>query len=264
LDLDLYSNLLDHQLPTVSIIICTYQRPNSLSRLLDQIASQAHTVFSEIEVSIVNDGSHKTSHYPNSYDRYPFKVTYLARGRHVDGLPRVYSSKNIAVQNSTNDILWFLDDDLIIDDHTLFILRLYQMAYASKGVVLRAHEANPQDPVHFQAPFFFTPQDWSWDKLRVYPSFAGLSMHRQIWDDLGGLDEDYDLAMGFCDLDAGIRLWQLGYNIVQVDGISVWIDDSETGSHRDKFVHLGDQEHRNGEVIFKGKWSSEEVAKWPL
>ena len=147
-----------------------------------------------------------------------------------------------------------LPDCLFMLSHTLIILR-----YAHLGLpesVLRPHEANPQDPVHYQAPFPIIAQDWTWDKLRVYPSFAGLSLPRGIWDDVGGLDEDYDGAMGFCDLDLGLRLWKKGYNVTQVDGLTVFIDDSETGSHRDRYIHLGDLQHRNG-MLFKKKWPDE-------
>lgn len=260
--MQLFSDLTHLSLPTVSICICTYMRPNSLTRLLDILASQAHTNFAEIEVSIVNDGSHETGSYPNDFSRYPFKVIYTPRDRHPEDRPRVYSCKNMAIEQSNNEIVWLLDDDLIVDDHTLFIHRLYQMRFSDDGVILRAHEANARDPDPYQAPWPFTPQDWRMDKLRSWFSFAGASFHRDIWRDVGPIDEDFDGAMGFADLDWGIRAWRMGYNVTQADGFCVFIDDSETGSHRDKFLHYEGVEHRNGEKVFRSKYPPEELKHW--
>ncbi len=256
------SDLTGLRLPKVSIVICTYKRPKSLERLLHNLNDQKHTDFQDVEVVIVNDGSHHLGYEPLNFGDFNFDINYLNRPRRPDDLPTLYSSKNMGVAASNNEIIWLLDDDLIVDDHTLFILRQYFMLRPDDHIVLRAHEANESDPVHYQAPFSFSPQDWTWDKMRVWPSFAGLSLSREDWDLVDGIDEEYDRAMGFADLDLGLRLYNAGCNVTQVDGISVFIEDSETGSHRGYFLHLDGREHRNGN-LFMDKWP-DEYAKYGI
>ncbi len=280
------SDLSDCHLPTVSVVICTYQRPKSLARLLQLLAEQKHTDFNDLEVIIVNDGSHDQGYEedyngmefskslifpdghperladPTDITKIQYQVTYIKRDRHPENRPQVYSSKNIGVDAARNEIIWLLDDDLIVDDHTFQCLRQYHMAWRYDRVVVRPHEANVGDPVHYQAPADIVSQDWTWDKLRVYPSFAGMSLAKTLWNEVGGLDEDYDLAMGFADLDLGIRLYETGANIVQVGGVVVFVEDSETGSHRNHFIHYDGVEHRNGEQVLKSKWPESEWSKW--
>lgn len=255
---------LEGALPTVSIVICTHKRPTSLVRLIGCLEEQKHTDFAEIELIVINDGSHDRLYEQINWERLPFFSTlYVPMARRTDDRPQLYKCKNIAVNEAKNEIVWLLDDDLIIDDHTLFIHRLYHHLLPNCRLVVRPHDANPQDSVHYQAPFPFVPQNWSWDKIRNYPSFAGISLAKSLWNEVGGLDEDYDGAMGFADLDLGMRLWQVGANITQVDGCTIFIDDRETGSHRDRYVHWGDRQHRNGN-LFMEKWGEEESAKYGI
>jgi GT2 family glycosyltransferase len=120
--------------------------------------------------------------------------------------------------------------------------------------VIVPHYANEGEPHHFQAPFQFIDQPDDWNKLKVYPSFAGMSLSKKNYFKVNGIDEDFDYAMGFADLDFGIRLWQAGCNVMLVDGITCFIDDKESGgSLREQFVHTLGQRHRNGQLL-KEKW----------
>ena len=159
-----------------------------------------------------------------------------------------------------NEIVWLLDDDLIIDDHTLFIHRSYHFALKDARPVLRPHESNVAEPQYFQMPFEICAQPADWDKLRVWLSFAGASCRREDWQGVGGIDLRYGDAMGFADLDLGIRLWQSGCQVMQIDGICVHVDDRETGSHRNRFIHTK-REHHNGK-LFMEKWGLDEAAKY--
>jgi glycosyltransferase involved in cell wall biosynthesis len=233
-------------MPTVGIVICTYKRPQSLKRVLDNLAEQKHTDFEHIDVCVVNDGSHDEEYEAIDFGAYPFSVSYLARARHPENRPQVYSSKNIGVENVTGDVLWLVDDDLVFDDHTLFILRLYHMLLADARPVIVPHYADKDEPWHYQNPFPFQPQPPTWDKLQTWVSFAGTSVRREDWARVGGVDLDYDGAMGFADLDLGIRLWKDGCCVIQADGLCCHIDDKESGgSHRDRFLY----NHRNGKLF---------------
>lgn len=254
---------LEGPMPSVSAVICTHKRPNSLIRLLSCLEEQKHIDFDWLEVIIVNDGSHDQRYEQINFSRLPFNSHYIAVDRRPDDRPQVYKCKNFGVSKAKHDVVWLLDDDLIVDDHTLFIHQLYHHLLPNSKMVVRPHDANPQEPFHYQAEFPFVPQDWTWDKIRNYPSFAGISLAKSLWDEVGGVDEDYDGAMGFADLDLGMRLWKVGANITQVDGCTIFIDDRETGSHRDRYVHWGDKQHRNGN-LFMEKWGLDEAAKYGI
>jgi len=258
---DLLVDLDGLQLPKVSVVITTYNRPASLQRLIDLLKQQKHTDFSDLEVIIMNDGSDKVAEY-EAIDYGELDTTYIYSDRRVDNLPNVYHLKNNGITLSLNEVIWLLDDDLVIDDHTLFIMRSYHALLEYARPVLCPHLANPQEPYHFQNPFSINVQPLDWDKLRVWSSFAGMSFWKDDWKACGGIDEIYNDAMGFADLDFGIKLWKVGCQVMMVDGMTVFIDDRETGSHRDRFIHTM-REHHNGN-LFMEKWGLEEAAKYGI
>lgn len=252
-------DLPDLELPKVSVIITTYERPHSLQRLIDLLAQQKHTDKNDFEIIVMNDGSDKDYDGLNYDD---LNVNYQYHPRREDGLPNVYGLKNKAAMLAENELLWLLDDDLVIDDHTMFIMRSYHALLKGVRPVLCPHTANPQEPYHFQAPFSIITQPADWDKVRVWTSFAGISMAKVDWLAVDGIDEIYCNAMGFADLDLGVKLWKSGCQVMLVDGITVFVDDRETGSHRDRFIHTV-REHHNGN-LFMEKWGFEEAAKYGI
>ena len=258
-EVETFVDLSDLQLPKVSIVISTYNRPVSLSRLLNCIADQKHTNFDDIEVLVANDGSDKPE-YEDLLIQYKFEFHYNYFPRREDGLPNLYHLKNEMVARAKNPVIWLLDDDLVIDDHTLFILRSHHAMLEYARPVLCAHTANVAEPQYYQMPFGIDAQPEDWDKLRVWSSFAGMSLWKRDWARVGGIDEIYFNAMGFADLDLGIELWKSGCQVMMIDGICVYVDDRETGSHRDRYIHTY-REHHNGN-LFMEKWGLDEAAKY--
>jgi hypothetical protein len=105
-----------------------------------------------------------------------------------------------------------------------------------------------------------------WDKLRTWVSFAGLSFWRRDFEAVKGIDADrYDGSMGFCDLDLGLMMHNDGCQVCLVDGVTCFIDDSETGSHRHGILQRQHQTdpHRNAR-LFVEKWGAEEAAKYGI
>lgn len=249
-------NIFSMSLPTVTVSILTYRRPTSFVATLRCLARQSHTEWRDVNVSVVNDGSHDDS-YANLIDSqsWPFELSYLARERDPEDRPRPYSSRNISVADSSADVLWLLDDDLRFDDHTLFILRLYHMLLADERPVLVPHLADQNEPWHYQNPFPFCPPFENEDRVRPWVCSAGLSLRREDWNRVSGLDTVYDLSMGFADMDLGIRLHKDGCKVCLVDGVTVFIDDGGK-SWRTEFLDRfcpKYSEHPNG-VIFNERW----------
>lgn len=265
----MYRTNLDHlRMPTVGIVINTYKRPESLLRVLQCLVDQSHTDFRDINVVAVNDGSHECGYDDEKLknERYPFEFTYYSRERAEDDTPRLYSLKNFGVRATTGEVVWLLDDDLVFDEHTLFILRKYHMFLATAKPVLVPHYADKREPHHYQNPFSFMPQPMDWDKMRAWTSFAGLSMRRDDFETVGGVDERYDGSMGFADLDLGMMLYHDGCQVCLVDAITCFIDDGESdGSHRDQIIRrqLATDPHRNAR-LFVEKWGKEESEKYGI
>jgi len=255
-------------MPTVGVVINTYKRPESLLRVLQCLADQAHTDFRDIDVVAVNDGSHECGYDEEKLknDIWPFEFTYFSKERAEDDSPRLYSLKNFGVRTTTGEVIWLLDDDLIFDEHTLFILRLYHMFLASARPVIVPHYADVAEPHHYQNPFSFMPQPSDWDKMRTWVSFAGLSMRREDFEGVGGVDEQrYDGSMGFADLDLGLMLYHASCQVCLVDGITCFIDDEESGSHRTRILHsqMSSTPHLNAKR-FVEKWGKEESAEYGI
>lgn len=248
-------------LPKVTIVINTYNRPRSLGILLKHLSEQAHTNWADVEIVVVNDGSHNEA-YQAVIERHSNQCSlkYHNIQRREDDRPQLYTLKNFGVDQSTfKEVVWLLDDDLMFDDHTLFVMRLYHMFLADSRPVVYPHYADAREPHHYQAPFDFQPQPVDWDKTRHWPAFAGMSIRYEDWQAVGGVDEIFDTAMGFADLELGIRLWQDGCQIILADGMCCFIDDRETGSHRDRFLF----DHRNGK-LFMEKVGLEMAAKYGI
>ena len=63
------------QIPGISIALSTYNRPQSLVKLLESIAEQKFVKFEMIDVSIVDDGTSEDKRAILKED-YPFKLNY--------------------------------------------------------------------------------------------------------------------------------------------------------------------------------------------
>lgn len=242
-------NLSHLSYPPVSVVINTYNRPASLGRLLVCLSKQLHTDFRDLEVVIVNDGS-DTPGYPTEFNNLPFEVQYHDLDRHPEGKPLLYSRKNFGIMRAKHEAIWLLDDDLYFDEHSLLLLRVHMMFLKEARPLIIPHYADNGEPIHYQNPFPFQPQPIDWDKTAAWPSFAGMAFFKRDWELVGGIDTRYDGAMGFADLDFGLMMWLEGCQVMHLDGPTCFIDDGETGSHRNRFL----EDHRNGKMF---------IEKWP-
>jgi len=221
----------DWPLPTLSVVVATYNRPNSLKRLLYNIADQHFLKFEDVDVCVVDDGSEPPAGERINWDVFPFSVEYVYRARHPEGWPRVYSARNIGVDRTKGEVILFLDDDLVFHPHTLWLMQFYHSMWPD--IALVPHMADPAGQEYYTCPFpIRRGGEAGW------VTSAGLSVGRKWKDVIGSFfDEDYDGSMGFCDRDLGIRLEKAGVDIVLANAIPMFIDDSESqGSWRDYFV----------------------------
>jgi glycosyltransferase involved in cell wall biosynthesis len=95
--------------PTLSVIVPTYNRSASLSRLLNCLDMQSYPVM-YWEVIVVDDGSNDPG-YSKAYDgKYQYKLVRVKQNHQGAVVAR-----NAGAQHSQADIMVFLDDDVVVE-----------------------------------------------------------------------------------------------------------------------------------------------------
>ena len=96
-------------MPTVSLIICTYQRPESVRRLLDSIKDQSALPDEIIVVDASLDG--ETESVIKKVTRPVLdRLIYIHTGENDRGLTR---QRNVGTKKASGEIIAFLDDDTV-------------------------------------------------------------------------------------------------------------------------------------------------------
>src|SRR5215216_6112184 len=95
-------------LPTVSVIIPTFNRKDLLRETLNSLAQQTNPS-DFFEVIIVDDGSTDGTR-AIAAEAYPFTLRYFRQSNQGDA-----AARNLGAQQSQADILVFLDDDIVVE-----------------------------------------------------------------------------------------------------------------------------------------------------
>lgn len=108
--------------PFVSVIIPTYNRPESLARTLQSLGGQ--TVYpNDFEVVVVDDGSRQP--YAEVVEQsWPFDLQYHRQDNQGEIIAR-----NLGVSLSRGEFLVFLDDDILVEPAYLESLLAEHLAY---------------------------------------------------------------------------------------------------------------------------------------
>jgi glycosyltransferase involved in cell wall biosynthesis len=101
--------------PTVSVIIPTYNRKDSLLRTLDSLKQQTFST-DQLEVIVVDDGS-KDDTQTIASQHYPFTFRYVRQKNQG-----ATAARNYGATISQAEILVFIDDDVVISPPTLAAL----------------------------------------------------------------------------------------------------------------------------------------------
>lgn len=99
-------------LPTISVIIPTYNRKDSLLRSLHSLKQQAFPM-DRLEVMVVDDGSTDDTHTIASL-QFPFTFRLLKQQNQG-----ATAARNYGAMNSQSEILVFIDDDITVSPQTL-------------------------------------------------------------------------------------------------------------------------------------------------
>lgn len=187
---------------SVSVVMPTYQRRDAVSNALRALCSVDYA--GAVEIIVVIDGSTDATAEALAAIECPFPVRIVEQGN-----SGAASARNHGAALAKNDVLLFLDDDMIADPRLLEEhARLHQ---AGADAVIG------NTPVHPDSPAGFLPESVArWiastnvkSPLSPFDVFSGqLSVRRSVFDEIGGFDTAFTSAPAFGneDADIGVRL----------------------------------------------------------
>ena len=205
----------------ISVVICTYNRAESLQHTLDALRYQTYHDF---EVVVVNGPS--TDRTDDVLDRWRNNVKVVS-----NPLANLSVSRNLGIRASAGELVAFIDDDAIpefdwlddiagafgdaevagvgglVFDHTGVDFQFRFSASSRLGEPLLSDEA-PFDSLCVPGAFWF-------------PHLQGTNaaFRRAVLDDVGGFDETFDYYLDETDLCA--RIVDAGYVLRQLDDAHV-------------------------------------------
>lgn len=250
----------DWIVPRIAVVIATYNRPKTLFRLLDNLDSQVRIHLGrDVSVCVVDDGSDIDS--TNLFPSFKFEFVYLYRPRSPNGLPKVYSSRNIAASCAKGDFILQLDDDVIFHERTLSELQnmaaIFEWFSLEHWVWIPRLSNNGDKCPHDNADYDYGP-DGLWYDGKVEwrkgdwngAHSCGMFMPRRTWDSVSGYDESFDGSMGWADQDLARRIYEK-IGMVLYAPYFMHVADEETGSWREQMIA---RSGRDNSVIIDRKW----------
>jgi len=170
-------------MPQISILIPTCNRPRELNQLLSTLDRQT---FKDFEVIVVNDGQTSVSELCRRENGLSIK--YLTNPYSLGGT----SSRNIALSQATGEYIMPIDDDdLILPEHLEILMKHRNEAdllYCDAEIVVEDRNADRKILERLPYAFDFDPEVQKWC-LTVIPS--GMCYRRELHDKLGLFDENF-------------------------------------------------------------------------
>jgi GT2 family glycosyltransferase len=189
----------------ISVLICTYNRPDLLTRALEALTR--HTEEKPAQIVIVNGGDERTDRLVESF---------MATNKDVEiNLVRTVnknaaSSRNAGLRHCRGDIVAVTDDDAQVFPNWITLMKEAHKTHLEAGAVGGPVIGTPTDSLVAKAADLITFPDWPQPQyVRTLPT-VNISYKREVVDRVGQLDETL-----FCgeDVDYNWRVQKLGYKI---------------------------------------------------
>ena len=211
--------------PRISVVIATYNRPDSLQRLLMQLAAQTMAP-TEFEVVVVDDGSRT----PMPDVAVPYRFTVLQQENRGAA-----AARHLGVNTATADVVLFIDDDMevppeLLSEHT----RLHDND--TQAVVLgwikcpTTARMPLYERLHARYLDHLAEDAYSgrWGLTGIDVWSGNLSMRRAQYLKVGG----FDTALGQGeDAELGLRL--------EKDGARFYVSEKAYSDHHSDHASLG-------------------------
>jgi glycosyltransferase involved in cell wall biosynthesis len=206
----------------VSVIIPTYNRVRSLQDTLKSLAEQTLAA-SRFEVIVVDDGS--TEKVENRFlDGFPFVLHYIYQDNQGDA-----EARNTGAQNSSADLLVFLDDDVIVGkDYLAAIVEAHEDS-TNKIVVgtqiLWIEEGNP--PTGGSEIPGYQLGDQSLTKIKFSDVCSNnMSIRRESYHSIGLMESlNFSGSSMWCDVDFSYRAYLKGFGFYLSNKAVCWHRD---------------------------------------
>lgn len=210
----------------ISVVIPSHGRPEALTRLLDGLGETAR----HGSLLVVDDGTPG-----DAYDHVAARFPEVRWDRGVRTGPA--GARNRGWRQADGDVVVFLDDDVVIDDHSL--RRLVHELGDRDAIGARIEPLRPgrlvADFMHAEHLVAHKVED---GQVRWLVT-ACVAIRRSVLEDLGGFDEHLTRPGGE-DADLSLRLRSGGYRLAVSDDVVAFHD------HRAGLVQLARTYYRHG------------------
>jgi glycosyltransferase involved in cell wall biosynthesis len=226
--------------PSLSVAICTKDRPASLSRCLESVIALQRRFHFEL---LIIDNAPSDSRTADLVERFS-EARYV-----LEACPGLNFARNRAWREARGDLIAYLDDDVVVDSGWFAGLQEAWVenpdAAAFTGLVMPL-SLDTRAQVLFEKRNGFRR---GFDKIRfgqellgnpLYPCGAGIfgagcnmAFRRQTLQELGGFDEALDTGAslpGGGDLDIFYRIIRAGYVLVYEPSFMVFHEHRESDS----------------------------------
>jgi len=209
--------------PTVSVLVCTRERPDDLRRCL---TSLQHANPRPLEVIVVDNApkSSATRDVTSSFAG----VKYVCEPR-----PGLNWARNRGIVEARGDIVAFADDDVVVDERWIGGLQHAFTAHPSAAAVtglIIPYEMHTESQLHFELQGGFgrgfvpkwvhyrtdSPMPWHALGTGILGSGANMAFRRELFERIGFFLPHLDtgtLTEGGGDLEILYRILKLGYPI---------------------------------------------------
>jgi GT2 family glycosyltransferase len=211
--------------PTVSVVLATYNRLDSLRRLLADLGRQTLPA-NRFEVIVVDDGSKVAVKAHIDPSSFPFSLTVIEQANAGPS-----AARHRGVLQARGDVLVLIDDDMELPPRFLDI----HLAYHASGRPTAVLGRYASDPKIGEKSIFERYHGIKWDKLSrdiatgqvsvdgTLLATGNASMRREDYLKVGGLDLTLPRAE---DIALGLDLEEIGVSLVFSDAAySVHLSD---------------------------------------
>ncbi len=207
----------------VTVILCTYNRCQSLAKALESVAHSEMPESGSWEVLVVDNNSKDATRnvVAEAAERYPGRFRYLFEPQQGKSY-----ALNAGIRESHGKVLAFMDDDVVVDSHWLQKLTaIFEQAgwEGAGGRILPEGSFVPPrwlsvDGKYALAPLALFDLGLEPGELREPPIGTNMAFRKEVFEKLGGFRTDLgpspgsearseDMEFGDRVLGAGQRLW---------------------------------------------------------
>ena len=215
-------------LPTVSVVIPTYNRKDMLREALNSLAQQTYPT-DRFEIIVVDDGSTDGTDQIAA-GAFPFTLRYFWQTNQGDA-----TARNLGARQSQADILVFLDDDILVEpDYLTYLIREHDLCQSR--IVVGTMNIRPEEttPLSHTLNASLASKQNSVELAFTDVYSNNMALRREAYFEVGMMqDLGFPGSSMWCDIDLAYRAYQQGFDFRRSTQARCW--------HRDYFASSMDR-----------------------